>query len=238
MAPKMKNWSRDELILALNLYFERPPAKISHDHPAVIELSDILNKLAERLGRISNEKFRSPNGVHMKLCNFLRREYKGKGLQAGGRLEEAVWKQFSNNREELGVLARAITTAVKGDARSLVNAGDNIDEEEFSEGAILYRTHLSLERNRELIRRAKARAIARLGRLVCQACGFDFLAVYGQIGEGFVECHHTIPVSELNAKSTTRLQDVALLCSNCHRMLHRRRPWLRMDDLRKLVAGG
>jgi len=128
MAAKMKNWSRDELILALNLYFEYPPPKISHDHPAVIELSDILNKLGERLGRVSNEKFRSPNGVYMKLCSFLRREYKGKGLQAGGKLEEAVWKQFSNNREELGALARAITTAVKGEALPFGIAGNGFGQ--------------------------------------------------------------------------------------------------------------
>ena len=59
--------------------------------------------------------------------------------------------------------------------------------------------------------------------------------MYGLIGEDFIECHHTLPVSELTPDSKTRIEDIALLCANCHRMVHRRRPWLRIEDLRKLL---
>jgi 5-methylcytosine-specific restriction endonuclease McrA len=107
---------------------------------------------------------------------------------------------------------------------------------EFPEGQTYERLHLARERNRTLIRLAKDNARKR-GRLVCQVCGFDFAKQYGGVGEGFIEAHHTIPVSEIIPGTPTRLEDIALVCANCHRMLHRRRPWLKMDQLRSLLDG-
>ena len=52
-------------------------------------------------------------------------------------------------------------------------------------------------------------------------CGFDFKDKYGELGEGFAECHHTIPVSELKDNQKTTLSDLSILCANCHRMIHR-----------------
>ncbi|GAB6158809.1 hypothetical protein JCM39194_20090 [Desulfotomaculum varum] len=53
--------------------------------------------------------------------------------------------------------------------------------------------------------------------------------------EGYIECHHTIPISEYAKEIKTRVSDLALVCSNCHRMLHRRRPWLSIDQLRNHI---
>jgi putative restriction endonuclease len=58
----------------------------------------------------------------------------------------------------------------------------------------------------------------------------------GEIGEEFVEGHHTVPVSELKEGQKTRVEDIALVCSNCHKMLHRRRPWLSKEELKKLIS--
>ncbi|WP_423911183.1 HNH endonuclease [Candidatus Spongiihabitans sp.] len=73
--------------------------------------------------------------------------------------------------------------------------------------------------------------------LKCACCGFDFFTTYGKIGRGFIEAHHTKPVSTLHEDGEeTHLDDIALVCSNCHRMLHRRRPWLGMEDLSELLV--
>ncbi|VUF13576.1 HNH endonuclease [Methylobacterium dankookense] len=74
------------------------------------------------------------------------------------------------------------------------------------------------------------------GALRCEACGFDFSARYGERGHGFIECHHTKPVSSLSAGERTKSQDLALLCANCHRMIHVARPWLSLSDLRAIVT--
>src|ERR1700730_7855878 len=57
-----------------------------------------------------------------------------------------------------------------------------------------------------------------------QACDFDFLKVYGQIGKGFIEAHHLRPIASLDlgiAVSYESAKDFAVLCANCHRMIHR-----------------
>lgn len=62
------------------------------------------------------------------------------------------------------------------------------------------------------------------GRLVCEVpnCGFDFFQVYGEIGEGYAEVHHKLPLSQLPPEGKgTVLEDLAVVCSNCHSIIHR-----------------
>lgn len=107
----------------------------------------------------------------------------------------------------------------------------------FPEGKLKERLHYSRERNRELVRQAKLLAQRRDGCLQCECCGFDFFAIYGKVGEGFIEAHHTKPISSLHENGEeTRIEDLVLVCSNCHQMLHRKRPWLEIDDLAALLA--
>lgn len=115
------------------------------------------------------------------------------------------------------------------------SATETLDEEnEFPEGKAVFRTHKYYERNSSLIQKKKILALNE-GTLVCSVCDFDFHKIYGEIGEGFIECHHTIPVSEYSSETKTKLQDLALVCSNCHRMLHRKRPCLTVEQMREIV---
>lgn len=68
-------------------------------------------------------------------------------------------------------------------------------------------------------------------------CGFDFAERYGERGHGFIECYHTQPVHTLRDGDKTKLDEFALLCANCHRMVHARRPWLSIGQLRALPQG-
>jgi 5-methylcytosine-specific restriction protein A len=77
--------------------------------------------------------------------------------------------------------------------------------------------------------------LARHGQLQCEVCGFDFQATYGKLGEGFLECHHKIPLHELEEEAITTLDDLALLCANCHRMVHASKPWLTIEQLQKCL---
>jgi 5-methylcytosine-specific restriction enzyme A len=72
--------------------------------------------------------------------------------------------------------------------------------------------------------------------LSCEVCGFDFRAVYGDRGDGFIECHHIKPLETLEPNANTHVRDLALVCSNCHRMIHRRRPWLTIEQVREIVG--
>lgn len=105
----------------------------------------------------------------------------------------------------------------------------------FPEGNMVERTHLSRERNIKVISLAKKMFKREFGRVFCQVCGFDFESVYGEVGKDFIEAHHTKPVSEMQPGHQTKVEDIALLCANCHRMVHKRRPWLSFEELKKVL---
>jgi 5-methylcytosine-specific restriction protein A len=221
------------LILALDLYFRHPPQQSSSVHPEVIGLSELLNALPIHAHRPDPERFRNPNGVYMKLNNFSRFDpnHAGAGLTRGGKLEQAVWNEFAGDRNRLRHLAQAIAEGYYTVPTDVQLADE--DESDFPEGRILYRLHRQRERNAALVKEAKNVAAA-VGCLHCIVCGFDFAETYGDLGRGYIECHHTLPISEYIQGQKTKLQDLALVCANCHRMLHRRRPWLSIKELNHL----
>ncbi len=112
---------------------------------------------------------------------------------------------------------------------------DTIEDEEFSEGRILKREHLRRERNKRAVKQKKKKVLQETGRLACEICGFDFAEKYGERGEGFIECHHNVPLSELGENTSIRLSDLSLVCSNCHRMIHWKRPLLTINGLASLI---
>ena len=107
--------------------------------------------------------------------------------------------------------------------------------ESFPEGKEHERRHIVRERNPTLVRLAKDRFKAKHRQLYCQVCGFDFARRYGKLGEDFIEAHHTIPISELKPGDQTKIEDIVLVCSNCHRMLHKKRPWVTVNKLKILL---
>ena len=94
--PKSPNWCRDELILALDLYFREPRARGSKSHPEVEKLSALLNNFPVHPSHDKEGYLRNSNGVAMKLSNFLPfdPEYSGRGLSQGGKLDKEVWEEF------------------------------------------------------------------------------------------------------------------------------------------------
>ena len=90
--PTRKLWTRDELILALNLYLKLPFGKLHFRTPEIIHLAKILE--------------RTPSSISMRLNNFASvdpfHQQRGIGGLPGGRAQvEPIWKEFINNKEEL-----------------------------------------------------------------------------------------------------------------------------------------
>lgn len=118
---------------------------------------------------------------------------------------------------------------------SITNVDLTDDDEGFPEGKQKLITHVCRERNYKVVKEAKSRFKDKHGKLVCEVCGFNFSEKYGEIGDDYIEAHHIIPVSELKENDKTKVDDIALVCSNCHRMLHRKRPWITPSDLKSLL---
>jgi 5-methylcytosine-specific restriction endonuclease McrA len=82
-------------------------------------------------------------------------------------------------------------------------------------------------------RSARAACIAKYG-CKCYVCGMDFKSTYGEIGDGFIEIHHRIPVSERGGEYKLKDGDLVPLCSNCHSMVHRHKKAMDVDELKKI----
>jgi predicted HNH restriction endonuclease len=147
--------------------------------------------------------------------------------------EEDIWRESSSDRAELRKLDNVITNSVS--TTKIENNNISPEEEDFPEGKVLYGLHRTRERNRELVKKAKDKRKKEAGVLKCDVCQFNFFEKYGDIGADYIECHHTKPVSELEDSDKTQLKDIALVCANCHRMLHRKRPWLSIEQLKGLL---
>jgi len=114
---------------------------------------------------------------------------------------------------------------------------DNIDEEPVEERK-KYITHRVIERNSKTVKLVK-----KVKGYICEACGFDFVKFYGKISlnkknEPYIEAHHLIPLSSLNEgekKSYDIEKDFSVLCSNCHRMVHKKNPPLTIEELKKFI---
>jgi 5-methylcytosine-specific restriction enzyme A len=82
-----------------------------------------------------------------------------------------------------------------------------------------YRMHQRIERNPKASRAAK-----QVHGTVCQACGFDFVSAYGELGKGYIEAHHLKSLSSLQEGVPVTYDiksDFVVLCANCHRMIHK-----------------
>jgi len=236
-ATRNPTWSRDELIVTLDFYLRYRPSIPGKTSKEIADLSDLLGRLAKAVAQEKSQTFRNANGVYMKLMNFRRFDptYKGKGLERGGKDEEVVWNLFSGNLPALTSAAAAIHAFVDNGIADVPDAPiDPVDEAEAEEGRVLTRVHHYRERDSKIVRTKKNAVLKEAGKLTCDVCSFDFSKTYGKHGEGYIECHHTVAVSSLLPGQKTKIQDLALVCSNCHRMLHRAKPWLSIEQLKQL----
>jgi 5-methylcytosine-specific restriction protein A len=228
-------WKTDELILALDLYLRRG-SNVGIDDEELVAVSQVLNALPLHEERGTWGTFRNPNGVAMKLGNFasLDPSYDGKGLARGSAADRRVWDRFHESPDEVEKIAAAIR---RGALAAKPPRDPEVGEESSPEGKVLFRLHRRSERDSLIVRRKKDSVKQATGRLACEVCELDFEERYGEVGTGFIECHHLVPLSEGKERATS-LSDLVLLCSNCHRMIHRTDPLETPEKLRSRLMNG
>lgn len=220
-------WHRDEIILALDLYFDKNLGSIEPTNPKIIRLSELLNRLPIFGDKPDKETFRNPNGVTLKLSNFkaIDPNYKGKGMERGGKLDKIVFDEFRTNIQQLHHVANEIKAIADNPELSVKISNiedDEINEyESVKEGQILFRIHKVRERDKKIVEAKKRKTLKETGELKCEACGFNFEKTYGAIGKNYIECHHLVPLANFEVNKETKLDDLSLLCSNCHKMIHK-----------------
>jgi len=103
----------------------------------------------------------------------------------------------------------------------------NIEDREAKEGEKYKTEAIFRSRNRALIEAKKANSDYR-----CEVCGMSFEESYGNIGRKFIIAHHKNPIGARNSASKTTPDDIALVCANCHEMIHRKEPPFSISEIK------
>ncbi|MCP2280766.1 HNH endonuclease [Nocardia amikacinitolerans] len=236
-------WTRDELILACDLMMANSWRQVRETDQRAAALSKLLNLLPIHPLESRSPKFRSPGSVSRKTANIetVHPDYKG-GKTRGSRLDGEVLADFLSAPEEMHAVADAIRSGVtEGEFSSSASVTIAVDIAfpeglEYREGRLLAARYFRRERDRRARDRKIADYLTTHDRVRCEICGFDFEEFYGPRGHGYIECHHVVPL-HVSGETRTKLGDLILVCSNCHRMIHYGREWLHPDELRGLLSG-
>lgn len=148
-----------------------------------------------------------------------------------GVIDYLVSQGFNLNQPEY--LTEAEPEVVEATDSPLIDR--DYSEVTSTEGQRRIRQHFTRERDSRLAKLKKQQVLQLTGRLACEVCGFDFRAFYGELGEGFAEAHHDVPLAASDQERETSLDDLRIVCANCHRMLHRKGEVLAIDELKRCI---
>ena len=179
-----------------------------------------------------SDTFRNPQGVALKSANIMscHPAYVGAPTHSA-KLDQAVVDDFVDDEAMMLNVAQQIVQLMKGGASP---AYPETPEYHGREGGLLVAAHLRRERDHG-VREAKLKwAIKNDVRLECEVCGLFMEDLYGSRGRDYVEVHHLTPL-HVSGETTTKPSDLAILCANCHRMVHRA-PWTTPEELRKSLT--
>jgi hypothetical protein len=108
-------------------------------------------------------------------------------------------------------------------------------------GALEGETRMTLCRHRARERWLRDEKIAQWkaahdGRLPCEVFGFDFFEFYGEIGRDYAQVHHLKPLGDRTRPSMTQLDELTVVCANCHVMAHRGGRAGSLDHVRRAIS--
>lgn len=159
-------------------------------------------------------------------------EFKKKVIDAFKRWTDVVgrptiWLKYGKDQNKKKSFELLVHRDVFKKHDSVLPGQIEINQELFDEGFRIEIVKEATQRNSSLIAKAKKHYPTS-----CSICEFDFGKTYGPHGEGFIEMHHLSPISKGERKS--RIKDLKPVCANCHRMLHRGKEVLSIEELKEI----
>ena len=218
------SFTRDEAILALDVLYFADELRLNKESKEIIELSELLNELPIIPLSARGEIFRNSNGIKNQLIKFKSSYPKGKKDSHVGSIFYEIADEFSGIKDELHKIACAIRQ--NREFFKTATFGSELEGEDFPEGALLCHLHRVLE--------------ARDGRKLvpaesCEICHLNLSVVYKPVSGNFLQCHLTVPITELNGSKHYKADDFITVCPNCHAVLHKHRPWLTRDNAKEIL---
>jgi len=227
-------WTRDETLLALDLYFNLNGQVPSPKALEIVALSKLLRSLPYHAEAVKQATFRNPDGVGFKLMN-LRQVATGKGLGNVSSMDRQIWEEFGARQQEVHKLAAAIRAGI-----AMAGSDSLPDVElELPEGRLLTALHLRRERNPKV--RKMLLDDRRSTGLRCEICDLARSDLEEPLQESIFEAHHLVPLAEAGERKT-KLADLAMLCACCHRLIHRamvsKGRWIGIVEARSIFVPG
>jgi predicted HNH restriction endonuclease len=194
--------------------------------------SDYRINLQDRISAIAADLTNLPEirAKHPELADAI--EAHGEALKTEE--NSILIRTTADKVNELQEAIFGLTNAGSATKLEQAEAEPPVEEEEIFgvEGRLLARIHVYKERDKSLARQVKSFYKSKNGgKLLCEACGLDPVAMYGADGERCMEAHHRIPIEQLQPDSITRVDDLAVVCASCHRIIHSRKPCIPVADL-------
>lgn len=196
------------------------------NHPTYqINLQDRFTAIASDMAVIGEIRVKHPD-----LAEAIERHWRAIAAEINSKEIELASDQVNQIQERIFGLTNAASATKMEKAES----GPAVEEEEIFgiEGRLLARIHVYKERDKNLAVLVKKHYKTKNGgRLICEACGLDPVHMYGDNGERCLEAHHRIPIEQLQPDSVTRVEEMAVVCASCHRIIHSQKPCIPVEDL-------
>lgn len=184
----------------------------------------------QRSNGVTSYRVRAPAG-QATLLPIAQRTMLVPRAVKGGIGQSNVW--FADQAESRDLVDRVKTLIATGSSEPLPDVDGNQSADEGNPRLLV---HLRRERNAAIVKAKKAAVLKATGKLCCEVCDFDFKDTYGNLGENFCEVHHIHPISKADGITRTELKDLAVVCSNCHRIIHRTDPMFSIAEMARHLA--
>jgi 5-methylcytosine-specific restriction enzyme A len=229
------DWTWEEIVLACDLVAQNEWRQLDEGDHHVRELSSLLQKMSIHPLDVRLPSFRNFAGVAQKTRKIasVHPDYVGRPSN-GNKLDREVLLEFLADPQRMHSYAQMLRQAAAND--ELENVPQLIgDEEDSLEGRYLLRMHRVWER-KPALRAKKIRTVQARGEPLCAkpvaSTSERPTEIAGRASSNVITWNRcTRPESGPRLS----INDLALLCSNCHRMIHRKPPWPTPAQLRDLI---
>lgn len=215
-------FTRDEVILALDVLYSADGKKLSPRSEAIAALSELLNQLPIHPANKRPDNFRNCKGVYLQINRFNRGFLGDEKPWHVGTLFFQVASEFANNQDELHHIAQAIRRNLS--YFNQLSFGGALEQDGFPEGALLGHLHRLLElRDGQKIPLEERCAICQLEpEMIYKPCG------------SLLQNHLIVPPADMDGGKKYGTDQFMTVCPNCHAALHRFRPWLQKENREEL----
>lgn len=216
------------VVLSLNQGVTEVERGFSSGKAVFSELSTRAQVMRDRSGALPHRLSQTKIDLHNKGSKKAR-QYTA--AHAFGRTYDAA--RLLNGEQmlsDLRIMVQAYNEIIRNGGQAAL-----VDFEGSDEGSIVERKKMSLHQRYDRMGNVSEIVKDRKG-YICEACSFDFEKTYGELGSHYIEAHHLKPFKDLAPEDVRYLdpiKDFAVLCANCHRMIHRQED---PSDLQALIA--